>query len=59
MMKKKVTFWHTMLYHFRKGENTTETQKLICAVYGESAVTGQTCQRWFAKFCAGQCFMIG
>ena len=28
-------------------------QKKICAVYGEGAVTGQTCQKWFAKFCAG------
>ena len=32
-------FWHTMLYYFKKGENTTEEQKMICAVYGESAVT--------------------
>ena len=28
-------------------------QKRICAVYGESAVTDQTCQKLFAKFCAG------
>ena len=27
--------------------------KKICAVYGEGAVTDQTCQKWFAKFCAG------
>ena len=25
----------------------------ISSVYGEGAVTGQTCQKWFAKFCAG------
>ena len=25
----------------------------ICAVYGEGAVTDQMCQKWFAKFCAG------
>ena len=25
-------------------------QKKICSVYGEGAVTDQTCQRWFAKF---------
>ena len=30
----------------------THTQK-ICAVYGEGAVTDQTCQKWFAKFRAG------
>ena len=31
----------------------TETQKKICAVYGEGAVTDQTCQKWFVKFRAG------
>ena len=25
----------------------------MCAVYGEGAVTGRTCQKWFVKFCAG------
>ena len=37
------------LYYFKKGKNATEMQK-ICAVYGEGAVTDQTCQKWFAKF---------
>ena len=41
-----------MLYCFKKAENTTETQNLISAVYAESVVTDQTCQKWFAKFCA-------
>ena len=27
-----------------------KTQKKICAVYGEGAVTDQTCQKWFVKF---------
>ena len=27
--------------------------KKICAVYGEGAVTDQMCQKWFAKFHAG------
>ena len=26
---------------------------MICAVYGEGAVTDRTCQKWFVKFCAG------
>ena len=46
-------FQHIMLYYFKKGENATETQKKICAVYGEGAVTDQTCQKLFSKFCAG------
>ena len=28
-------FWHI----FKKGKNTIETQKRICAVYGEGAIT--------------------
>ena len=28
-------------------------QKKNYAVYGESTVTDQTCQKWFVKFCAG------
>ena len=42
-----------MLYYFKKGKNTTETQKQICAVYEEGAVTDWMCQKWFAKFRAG------
>ena len=46
-----------LLCYFKKDKNTTEIQKEICAVYGESAVTDQTCQQWFAKFCAGDCLL--
>ena len=53
MEEKKQHFRHIMLYYFKKGKNATETQKKICAVYGEGAVTDQTCQKWFAKFHAG------
>ena len=42
-----------MLYYFKKGKSTIEMQKKICAVYGEGAVTDRTCQKWFAKLCAG------
>ena len=43
-----------MLYYFMKWKNATEMQKKkICAVYGEGVVTNQTCQKWFAKFPAG------
>ena len=47
-------FQHIMLYYFKKGKNATETHtKKMCAVHGEGAVTDRTCQKWFAKFCAG------
>ena len=39
-----------MLYYFKNGKNATETQKKICAVYGEGTVTDQAYQKWFAKF---------
>ena len=39
MEEKKQYFSHIMLYYFKKGKNTTETQIKIFAVYGESAVT--------------------
>ena len=52
--KKKQHFPHIMLSYFKKGKNAAETpQKKTCAVYGEGAVTDQTCQKWFAKFRAG------
>ena len=48
--RKKQHFQHIMLYYFKKGKSATEMQKKICAVYGEGAVTDQTCQKWFVKF---------
>ena len=51
MEKDMQHFWHIMLYYFKKGKNTTETKKVkVSAVYGEGAVTCQTCQTWFGKF---------
>ena len=49
-MEEDTHFQHITLYYFKKGKNTTELQKKICAVYGEGAVTDQMCQKWFAKF---------
>ena len=28
-----------MLYYFKKSKNATQTEKKVCAVYGEGAVT--------------------
>ena len=43
-------FRHIKLYYFKKGKNAIEMQKKMCAVYGEGAVTDQTCPKWFVKF---------
>ena len=48
-----------MLYYFKKGKKATETQKKICTVYEEGAVTDRTCQKWFAKFRAGDFLLDG
>ena len=39
MKENMQCFWHIMLYYFKKSKNTTETQKKICVVYGEGAIT--------------------
>ena len=45
MEEKKQHFRHIMLYYFKKGNATETHTKKICAVYEESAVTDQTCQK--------------
>ena len=44
---------HVILFYFHKGKNATQTQKKICAVYGENVITARTCQKWFSKFREG------
>ena len=39
-----------MVYYFRKGKTATKMRKKICAVYGEGAVTDQTCQKELQSF---------
>ena len=53
MEENKQHFQYIMLYYFKKGKNTTEMQKKVWAVYGESDVSDQTYQKWFVKFRAG------
>ena len=49
-----------MLNYFKKGKNTTEKEKTeLWTVYGEGAVTDQTCQKWFAKVPAGGFLLDG
>ena len=43
-------FQHSMVYYFKKGKNTTETQNRICVMHGEGSVTDWMCQKCFAKF---------
>ena len=50
-------FQDIMLHYFKKGKNTTEMQKKICATYRKGAETDRTCPKWFAKFRAGDVWL--
>ena len=51
--EKSNTFGILCFIISRKVKTQLKHTKKICAVYGEGAVTDQTCQKWFAKFRAG------
>ena len=54
MEGKKQHFQHIMLYYFKKGKNATEMQKKdLCSVWRRCCETDRTCQKWFARFRAG------
>ena len=53
MEERKQHFQHITLYYFKKCKTATEMHEEICAGYGEGAVTDRMCQKWFAKFRAG------
>lgn len=46
-------FWHIVLYYFKKCKNATETLKRFVHYIEKGAVTDPTCQKWLAKFHAG------
>ena len=52
--RKYATFPAYYALLFQKGKNATGTHtEKICAVCGEGPVTDRMCQKWFAKFHAG------
>ena len=53
MEGKRQHFQHIMLYYSRKGKCAWDTQKKICAAYGEGVVSVRKRQKWFVKFCVG------
>ncbi|KAL2731782.1 Histone-lysine N-methyltransferase SETMAR [Vespula squamosa] len=38
MEEQDVHFKHILFYYFRKGKNASQTQKKLCAVYGNEAL---------------------
>ena len=49
-MEENTYFRCIMVYYFKKGKNTTDMQKKMCAVYGEGVITDRMCQKRFVKF---------
>jgi len=46
-------YFRHILFFFRKELKATEAQREICGVYGNSAISADTCQHWFARFRCG------
>lgn len=53
MDQQKLHFRHILLFLFRKGQKAADAHREICAVYGATAVSNNTCDRWFARFRSG------
>ena len=51
MEKQKMPIQHVTLYKFKNNENSTETAKKMCSVYGQVVITDQQIWNWFSKFC--------
>ena len=53
--RKYKTFlaYYALLLSRKVNMQLKHTKKKVCVVYGEGAVTDQTCQKWFVKFRAG------
>ena len=53
-MEEKSNIFGILCFNIsRKVKKQLKCKKKICAVYGEGVVTDKTCQKWFAKFRAG------
>jgi len=47
--KEHIRFSIHFAFHLKK--NAAEATAMICAAYGENAVSHTTCKRWYQKFC--------
>lgn len=50
MEDQKTHLRHILYFFFRKGLKPVEAHREICAVYGDSAISCDSCERWFVRF---------
>ena len=50
MEEQKLHFRHILLFLFCKGHKAADAKREICDVYGASALSADTRERWFAHF---------
>ena len=50
---QKTHFRHVLYFFFRKGLKPVEAQREIYAVCGDTIISHDTCERWFARFLYG------
>lgn len=53
MYELRLHLSHKILWKFRKGNNGAATEKHVCDVFGEGAISGGAVRKWFIKFRTG------
>lgn len=49
----KVFLRGVLLHYFNMKKSAAESHRILVEVYGEHALTEQTCRKWFARFKSG------
>ena len=49
----KKCFWGVVLHYFNMKKIGAESHRSLVVIYGEHALAGRTCQKWFARFKTG------
>ena len=50
---EKVFLRGVLLHYFNMKKTAAESHRILVEVYGEHALAGRTCQKWFARFKRG------
>ena len=53
IVPEKVFLRGVHLHYFNMKKTAAESHRILVEVYGEHALAGRTCQKWFARFESG------